>query len=710
MNITSKRNIYILILLLSILFYSHASFAMTIDDIIHAATGNSDDMAYKSLYTIFGDIINNPLDGNADDSSATILSEIFKVTNESLLVIGATICAYKMTSTIIGTAHDGSMFDKSRHVAWGPIRVLLGISFIVPLANGWSLAQLLMLWFALQGSGVANLGVNAAVTALSNGESMIMRPTAPETTQLARSLFESNLCRSGINASLQEIENSGGEVRNDDFINQELTNNSTGFILKSKYYVCGGANTITPPSSEIDTTTIKNAHIIALSNMQSKLYTDSDNFVQAIIDRQNGSNAKLPNSQSIIENAAHEYENTIASKLQSSTDNESLNSLTKSISDSIKTNGWAGLGAWYQTFAVANNQLGTAAAAKASAFKSSVSSEPPASEIYDSALMAYKTQQSTITNANTSTANSIYNAPDTTDSVISNIFGNSFSNFSSILNRETTTNNQVNPLITMKNTGDHIIDIADSAVGFQIGAAVAQGLSGSFIGKALNFFTGGPKMLKNVLSVLGTYITIIVIALMSMGILLSIYLPLSPFIIFFSAFINWLVIVGEAVIAAPLWAMAHIISGGEGMGQKTTHGYIFLLNLFCRPILMVLGFFLGSSIMEAGGTILNELLPTAIANAQYDSFSGIASFIGWFFVYTTISLTLINSSFSLVHIVPDQVINWIGGSVAPTLGRDTSDKIISQSGVSADKGVGVIKELEHKSGVNSGNSSGSSIK
>src|SRR5260363_110800 len=65
-----------------------------------------------------------------------------------------------------------------------------------------------------------------------------------------------------------------------------------------------------------------------------------------------------------------------------------------------------------------------------------------------------------------------------------------------------------------------------------------------------------------------------------------------PFIIWFGGVVSWFAVVGEAMIAAPLWAMTHLDGDGEGMGPRTTHGYIFLLNLIFRPVFMVIGFVL----------------------------------------------------------------------------------------------------------------------
>jgi conjugal transfer/type IV secretion protein DotA/TraY len=161
-----------------------------------------------------------------------------------------------------------------------------------------------------------------------------------------------------------------------------------------------------------------------------------------------------------------------------------------------------------------------------------------------------------------------------------------------------------------------------------------------------------------------------------------------PFIVWFGGIINWLVVVLEGIIAAPLWAIAHLDGQGEGMGQKSAHGYLFLLNLIARPFLMVVGFFGGGACLVVGGTFLNQIFGIAVANVQFSSFTGLISLIGFLYVYFTICLTLVHSCFGLVLIVPDQVINWVGGAISSRLGRDTNESVNSSVNV-------LLNRLEH---------------
>jgi hypothetical protein len=163
-----------------------------------------------------------------------------------------------------------------------------------------------------------------------------------------------------------------------------------------------------------------------------------------------------------------------------------------------------------------------------------------------------------------------------------------------------------------------------------------------------------------------------------------------PFVIWFGGVTSWYAVVGEAMIASPLWGVTHLDGDGEGMGQRSTHGYIFLLNVLFRPVLMVVGFILGGAGVTVLGTLLNTMFGVAMANAQFDSTTGLVSIIGFIALYISLCLGLIHGCFNLTHVVPDQVFTWIGGQMSGNLGRDTDDKAkqVFAGGINVGKDAG----------------------
>jgi conjugal transfer/type IV secretion protein DotA/TraY len=661
---------------------------------ISAAAKRTGDKSREALVAIYGNVVNNPLAGG-DTSGDTILASIFQVFNGALLVVGAIWACYIVFRKLTRTAHDGSVFDKQQSTIWGPVRLVWGLVSLVPTASGWSLSQLLMLWGAsVMGIGIANLGVDSAMSAFSDGTSMVVQPVMPSTVKLAHSVFEANLCLHGINAGIAQAQASGALVTQNGYVQQSAT--PTGFILKNSSFVCGGADIrgdLEPQAAStnwfggtIDVSDIRKAHLAALKAMQATLSTSAQNFVNSVTQRQLGSTNSLPDVEMAVQSASQAYENSV--NRAAATKQGNIGELSKKMTESIKAAGWWTLGAWYQTFAQANTKLSDAMAAKASVFGMSSGGDPVITTVYAAAMEAYQAQQQTSTftsTLGTQTSGDYSGGAAGSDagSIIGSIFaapGQHIVNYLLDKNLGGEGLGQVNPLIKMKNLGDYTMGAAETALGGYVAAKTLEGIksgwsvAGAF-SKVANAFTSLGDAFSGVLNAVSPFVIMLVIALFILGGTLSTYLPMVPFIIWFGAAVNWLVVVGEAVIAAPLWAITHLNGEGDGMGQKTTHGYIFLLNVMVRPILMVLGFFLGGAALVAGGTLLNQLFGVAMANAQFDSVTGLFSIIFFLMMYCSMCLNLVHSCFNLIMIVPDQVINWVGGAASATLGRDDNEKM-----------------------------------
>lgn len=672
---------------------------------ITSAAKRSGDKSREALVSIYGNVVNNPLASSGAGGGDTILAGIFQVTNGALLVIGVMFACYIMFRKISQTAHDGSIYDREKHTLWGPIRLVWGLSALVPTANGWSLSQLLMLWAAsLMGVGIANLGVDASIEAFNKGQSMVVQPVMPSTVNLAHSVFELNLCMHGINAGLAQAESSGALVTQDGYVQQSPTD--SGFVLKNASFVCGGADinkNLDPQpqstswfSGTIDTSDIRRGHLQGLKAMQSSLSEAANNFVNAVVQKQNGHGVALPDAEMEIQSAAQQYENTISSV--AATKQGSISTLANQLSSSIKEGGWWTLGAWYQTFAQANTKLSDSIAAKASVYGMSSEGDPSMLTVYQAAMAAYKSQQATSSYSPTlgTTSTGDY-SKGTTGSDANKLIGSFFSapgqqivNGLIDVNAGGEGRGQVNPLIKMKNLGDYTMGAAETGLGVYVTAKAFVHLQqkwslGGIVAKVANAITSIGDFLQGALDAMSPFIIMAIIALFLLGGTLSTYLPMVPFIIWFGAAVNWLVVVGEAIMAAPLWAITHLGGEGDGMGQRTAHGYIYLLNVMVRPILMVAGFFLGGVGIIAGGTLLNQLFGIALANAQFDSVTGLFSVIFFLAIYASMCLNLVHSCFNLIFIVPDRVINWVGGDSTVMLGREDNDRMRSALSVFTNK-------------------------
>lgn len=154
--------------------------------------------------------------------------------------------------------------------------------------------------------------------------------------------------------------------------------------------------------------------------------------------------------------------------------------------------------------------------------------------------------------------------------------------------------------------------------------------------------------------------------MLGFGMLMSLYIPMNPFIVWVGACIAWFITIAEALLSVPLWGLAHMDSEGEGLGQRTSHGYLYMLNVLFRPALMVIGFLVAGAGIIVLGSFVHNMYGIVIASIQADgsamgSFTGVASIVGFIIIYCVLMNSVIHGCFNAIHLIPDQVLAWVGG-------------------------------------------------
>ena len=143
---------------------------------------------------------------------------------------------------------------------------------------------------------------------------------------------------------------------------------------------------------------------------------------------------------------------------------------------------------------------------------------------------------------------------------------------------------------------------------------------------------------------------------------------------------GWIKGIFEALVGAPLWALAHIRIDGQGLpGSAAMNGYFLIFEVFLRPILVVFGLLASISIYSALVNVLNSIFTLAVSNlGGFDITEGfgatvlvdidnLRSVIDEFFftvIYAIIVYMLGMSSFKLIDTIPNNILRWMGQSVA----------------------------------------------
>ncbi|EIJ4836048.1 DotA/TraY family protein [Escherichia coli] len=648
---------------------------VTYQDIVSAAT-NPDDLSRQALVTIFGDVVTNPLTA----SSNTIIGNLFMVFNAIIATMGIVWFLFIGIRHAVRTGHQGNVFNNGRDVV-GMLSIVSGFMMIVPTASGWSLAQLVMLWGAsIMGIGSANIMVQTAAENIAEGYSMTVQPVHVSTRTAARGILEMELCKHAMNTGLDDFNRTARSSTPPMSESSRTENGRYTVTVSNGSATCGsvslsvkgnGSNKQSAlahffnPFIETEYQGVLTAQRSAMDTMLRDLDSAAQEFVSAYLTRRDTGNGNLPDIESRIQKAANRYEETVQKALP--TDNAETER-REQLKSYLTTYGWVALGAWYQTFATANQRLEDLANRAPTVSGVSSLGEAGDTEFLKEVKGAYQAQlqNSTYTPAlgTIKTANE-YNSASTSDPksvILDSVRTIKFTNYiATVLSGSGSTTDQLNPLIKMKNIGDYTMVTTETIwAGYTTVRVLSTAGSKSFFGRLVNVVSGLSDAAKAVLDAFAPPLYFLLFLLFCAGFSLSIYLPFIPFIFWMTGIGNWIVSVLIGCAAGPLWAATHL-GTSQDRGNRAAYGYIYLIDSMIRPLLMVFGFFFASVAIVAGGTILNALFGAALVNVQANSLTGLFSIAGFLLIYARVCTTLVAAVFALQAYLPDHVINFLGG-------------------------------------------------
>jgi conjugal transfer/type IV secretion protein DotA/TraY len=139
-----------------------------------------------------------------------------------------------------------------------------------------------------------------------------------------------------------------------------------------------------------------------------------------------------------------------------------------------------------------------------------------------------------------------------------------------------------------------------------------------------------------------------------------------PWVMWMAGVCGWIILVCEAMIAVPLWMLAHMTVGGEGLHGRAIEGWSLLFNVVFRPTLMVIGLFLGYFVFDCMSWLIRESFGIAAGFVLQNgwivsNFIGIAVLLG-IFVMTHVVAALM--SFRMVALLPHHLPRLVGFTAA----------------------------------------------
>jgi len=682
--------------------------AGTYDDIVSAAT-NAQDLSRQALVTIFGDVVLNPMSAG----NTTMIGNLFALFNGIIAVLAVIWFIFIGLRHINKTGHQGKVFSGDRDIT-STLSTVSGFFMIIPTANGWSMAQLIMLWGAsVMGVGSANLMVTKAASDIASGYSMTVQPTQASTRTSARGIFEMQLCKHAINMALDDYSSTASSTTPR---MTEVSGSSGGnytYRVTNGSGVCGTASipeqkasgsssslgSFLNPFSDSDTRDVVAAQHKAMDAMIKDMDGAASEFLTGFIDRRVNGTGTIPDIETRIQRAAGTYEQTVQRALPAQGEQ---NGMQDTLRNYLDTYGWAALGAWYQTFATANQRLTEVASRAPATSGMSSLGEIGSEDLFNALMGAYRTQLQNSSYSpvlGTVVSNDEQTAGDGNDpnSVLMKTMAGPMQGmtnyFATSLSGTGTENGQVNPLIKMKKIGDYTLISAEGTLtAFTAARVLAAAGEGNLIGKVLNLSTGTVSGINKGLDAISPAVYFLLLLMFTAGFTLSIYLPFIPFIFWMTGIGNWIVSVLVGCAAGPLWGATHL-GTSQDRGSRAAYGYIYFIDTMIRPTLMVFGFFFASVAIIAVGTILHALFGAALLNVQSDSLTGVFSLIGFLMIYARLCTALVSSMFALQAYLPDYVISFLGG-------RDAANTLGSMAGSMKEMFAGGTKNIRNTPGVN----------
>lgn len=244
-------------------------------------------------------------------------------------------------------------------------------------------------------------------------------------------------------------------------------------------------------------------------------------------------------------------------------------------------------------------------------------------------------------------------------------------NFAKLANAQ---NNGVNPVGMLATIGGNLI--STSVIMWLVAASLTTSIAAAI--SLVPCITSSVAILTAA-SFMVPFLGAISLIFFTLGCVQSYYIPLIPMITFTFSAIGWFIAVIEAMVAAPLVALGvlHPEGGNEVMGRAES-GLMLLLSVFLTPSMMIIGLITGIIMSYVGVWILNISFWNVILSQMSIFMNGAA----WGFavpavllIYTYLVMAVMNQAFSLIHVIPDKVMRWIGAPSGVGIGESTREAL-----------------------------------
>ncbi|MEI2806888.1 MAG: DotA/TraY family protein [Albidovulum sp.] len=625
---------------------------------------------------------------------------LFRAINSFVLLVLGLLVFVKCVAALLDTAHDGEALGRERSTVWTPARLALAVALLLPLSNGFAMAQVLVMWVTLSGVGLADAVWDVAVDRFSRA-ALYAEPPPAQARQLAVAMLASNVCE----MMVDDIPAMGGTQYRVAF-EAETTGVGTATERAVRYSVadlgeaaCGGFAVREPAEGirlqrgvsgvdwlddflrwvqelvgygqetrELFVKELLAGHEIAALALRDELKP----LARAIFESRAelGECVAAPagplvggRCTSAIDVAAEHYATRLKGLIMATVDLAGQRAFAE-FAATAKAEGWMTAGSWFYRFMALTDYMNKLALNVPQPYPVRVWEKLP-KEVVETYAHLFKRLEAVVLEAETDAgAGLLRSSGDPENSAVDDLsHGVLRATLEWVIQAMM---GKTHPLFAISWLGHALLAAVLAALAAAGAAGAAKTLAtksgakrvADALGGLTDALTSGGEP-SGGFSMVGMVLGVVFLALLGFALTAAIYLPLVPFIVWTVACLHWLVRVFEALVAAPGWALG-FLRNGRGLTADAMPGWLALLSLLLTPALMVVGLLAATVISYALLTLVSGLFLTVSVNAMSGNVTGPVVAAGLLVVFVLFAVDLTVRCFALVHRLPAAALGWLG--------------------------------------------------
>ena len=186
--------------------------------------------------------------------------------------------------------------------------------------------------------------------------------------------------------------------------------------------------------------------------------------------------------------------------------------------------------------------------------------------------------------------------------------------------------------------------------------------------------------------------------------IMSVYFPLIPILLFIFSGIGWMISVVEAMVAGPIVAIGMTHPEGHDLMGKAEQSMMLLFSVFIKPPVIIIAYIISIIMMfiamelvdDSFIHVLVDITQQLVRNPNATPLGNQMVLGGVGLIYFYVVWKVIEQVFSLIYVVPDKILRWIGGPPDPSQVGGMLDQVSKGAGDKASEAAGGASQAAGK--------------